>query len=299
MITIPYSYLVFYRVHGGYLMKHSLSIKSIALVESLRPITSILALSGAYIGGIVAGAPYTSIPLLLAVIVVFLLGGGSMAFNDYFDRDIDKISHPLRPIPSKRLTAKEELYFSLILFGLGLLISAFINLVCFGIVLFSIAFLYGYEAYFKNYGFAGNIAVAFMSALSFTFGGAAVGKPFSSLVLSLIVFFMFTGRETLKDVQDVKGDVLSRNTLPMKIGEKNAAIVGSIFLIIALIFSPLPYLLGQLKIYYLIFISIVDLICLYAIRETLKDLRNTERSVGLIRTAAAIGVFAIIIGAIL
>jgi geranylgeranylglycerol-phosphate geranylgeranyltransferase len=298
MIAIPYSYLVFYTIHGGYLMKHSLSIKSIALVESLRPISSILGLSGAYIGGIVAGAPYTSIPLLLATLVVFLMAGGSMAFNDYFDRDIDKISHPLRPIPSKRLTAKEELYFSLILFGVGLVISAFINIICFGIVLFTIAFLYAYEAYFKNYGFAGNIAVAFMSALSFTFGGAAVGKPFSSLVLSSIVFFMFSGRETLKDVQDVKGDVLSRNTLPMKIGERNAAIVGSIFLIIALLFSPFPYLLGQLKIYYLIFISIVDIICLYAIRETLKDLENTERSVSLIRTAAVIGVLAIIIGAI-
>lgn len=280
-------------------MNHPLSIKSLALVESMRPITSILGLAGAYIGGIVAGASYTSFPLLIATVVVFLIGGGSMAFNDYFDRNIDKISHPLRPIPSKRLTAKEELYFSIILFGSAVVISTFINWICLAIVLFSIAFLYGYETFFKNYGLAGNVAVAFMSALSFTFGGAAVGKPFSSVVLSLIVFFMFTGRETLKDVQDVKGDILSRNTLPMRIGERNAAIVGSIFLIIAIVLSPLPFFLGQLKIYYLIFISIVDVICLYAIKETLKDLRNTERSVGLIRAAAAIGVLAIIVGALL
>ena len=278
-------------------MNQPLSIKSLALVESMRPITSILGLAGAYIGGIVAGAPYLSFPLLLATAVVFLIGGGSMAFNDYFDKDIDKISHPLRPIPSKRLTAKEELYFSILLFGLAVIISSFINWICLGIVLFTITFLYGYEVYFKNYGLAGNIAVAFLSAMSFTFGGAAVGKPFSSVVLSLIVFFMFTGRETLKDVQDVKGDLLSRNTLPMRIGERNAAIVGSVFLGFSIILSPLPFLLGQLKIYYLIFISIVDLICLYAIKETLKDLANTERSVGLIRTAAAIGIFAIIVGA--
>ncbi len=265
----------------------------------MRPITSILGLAGAYIGGIVAGAPYTSFPLLLATIVVFLIGGGSMAFNDYFDRDIDKISHPLRPIPSKRLTAKEELYFSFLLFGLAVIISFFINWICLGIVLFSIIFLFAYETKLKNYGLAGNVAVAFLSAMSFTFGGAAVGKPFSSVVLSLIVFFMFTGRETLKDVQDVKGDILSRNTLPMRIGEKNAAIVGSVFLLVAIILSPLPYILGQLKIYYMIFISIVDIICLYAIKETLKDLRNTERSVGLIRAAAAIGVLAIIVGAVL
>lgn len=280
-------------------MNQPISIKSLALVESMRPISSILGLAGAYIGGIVAGAPYFSFPLLLATAVVFLIGGGSMAFNDYFDKDIDKISHPLRPIPSKRLTAKEELYFSILLFGLAVVISAFINWICLGIVLFSIAFLYGYEVYFKNYGLAGNVAVAFLSAMSFTFGGAAVGKPFSSVVLSLIVFFMFTGRETLKDVQDVKGDILTRNTLPMRIGERNAAIVGSVFLAFSIILSPLPFFLGQLKIYYLIFISIVDLICLYAIKETLKDLANTERSVGLIRTAAVIGVLAIIIGAVL
>ncbi len=280
-------------------MNHLYRIKSLALIESLRPISAILGLAGAYIGGIVAGAPYTSFPLFLATIVVFLIGGGSMAFNDYFDREIDKISHPLRPIPSKRLSAKEELYFSIALFATAAVISAFINWICLGIVIFSIAFLYGYEVYFKNYGFAGNVAVAFLSAMSFTFGGAAVGRPFSSMILSLIVFFMFTGRETLKDVQDVKGDLLSRNTLPMRIGERNAAIVGSVFLVISMFLTPLPYLLGQLRIYYLIFINVVNLICLYAIKETLKDLRNTERSVALIRAAAAIGVFAIIIGAIL
>ena len=103
----------------------------------------------------------------------------------------------------------------------------------------------------------------------------------------------------MKDVQDVKGDLLSRITLPMKIGEKNAVIVGSIFLIIAMIITPVPYILGQLKIGYLIFISIVDIICVYAIIETLKDLRNTEKTVSLLRTASAVGIIAIIVGAIL
>jgi len=135
--------------------------------------------------------------------------------------------------------------------------------------------------------------------MSFSFGGAAVGNPFASIILSLLTFFMFTGRETLKDVQDVKGDLLSRNTLPMKIGEKKAAIVGSIFLIIAIFLSPVPYLLGQLRIGYVIFMTIVDLLCIYAIIVTLQDLRNTEKSVSLIRIAAGIGVVAIIIGAVL
>lgn len=274
-------------------------IKTLALVESMRPITSILGLAGAYIGGIVAGANLFSIPLLLAILVVFFIGAGSMSFNDYFDREIDKISHPKRPIPSKRITAKESLIFSLFLFSSAIILAFFINPICFAIVLFSLTALYIYEIYLKNQGFAGNIIVAFLSALSFTFGGAAVGKPFSSLLLSVIVFLLFTGRETLKDVQDVKGDVLSRVTLPMKIGEKPAALVSSIFLIIAILLTPFPYILGQLGIGYLLFIIIVDLICIYGIWETLKDLKNTERTVNLLRTAAGIGVIAILIGAIL
>ena len=104
-----------------------LSIKSIALLESIRPFTTLLGLAGAYIGGIVAGAPLVSLPLILAMIVVFLVGAGSMPFNDYFDHEIDMISHPERPIPSKRLAPKEALYFSLILFGIALSISIFIN----------------------------------------------------------------------------------------------------------------------------------------------------------------------------
>jgi len=280
-------------------MNKSFRIKTIALIESIRPLTTLLGLAGAFIGGLVAGSTFFSIPLILAMIVVFLVGAGSMPFNDYFDHEIDMISHPERPIPSKRIKPVDALVFSIILFGIALSISFFINLLCFGIVLFSLLFLYLYEVFFKNRGFIGNILVAFLSAMSFTFGGAAVGNPLASILLSLITFFLFTGRETLKDVQDVKGDALSRKTLPMKIGEKNAAIVGSLFLIGAIFITPFPYLLNQLKIGYLIFISIVDLICVYGIVQTLKDLRNTEKTISLLRTASAIGIIAIIIGAIL
>lgn len=273
--------------------------KLLAYGESIRPFTSLLGMAGAYIGGIVAEAPFLSTQLLLAIIVVFLVGAGSMPFNDYFDRDVDVISHPKRPIPSKRLTPRETLYFALILFSLAAAISLFINLICFIIILATFGFLYSYEVLFKNQGFIGNIVVAFFSSMSFTFGGIAVGNPFASLLLSLITFFLFTGREVLKDVEDVKGDRLSRKTLPMKIGEYKAVLVASIFLVVAVFLSPLPYLLNQLGIWYLITIILVDTLALYIIYQNLKDLRNTTQSVRLTRIAAAIGIIGIILGALL
>jgi geranylgeranylglycerol-phosphate geranylgeranyltransferase len=280
-------------------MTSRILVKSFALIESMRPFTSILGMAGAYIGGIVAGAPFFSIPLILAMVVVFLAGAGSMPFNDYFDRDVDIISHPNRPIPSKRLSPQETLYFSLLLLSLAVVFSMFINLLCFVIVLFSLGFLYCYEVFFKNQGFVGNIVVAFLSSMSFTFGGTAVGNPFASLLLSLLTFFLFTGREILKDVQDVKGDLFTRNTLPMRIGEKKAVLVASIFLMVAVLLSPLPYLLHQLRISYLIIIIMVDVLAFYVIIQNIRDLQNTERSVSLTRIAAAVGVIAIILGVVL
>ena len=47
--------------------------KIIALILSIRPETTPLGMVTVYIGGLVAGAPFNSIPLLLAVIVTFLL----------------------------------------------------------------------------------------------------------------------------------------------------------------------------------------------------------------------------------
>ena len=280
-------------------MKSKVFGKLRAYGESIRPFTSILGMAGAYIGGIVADAPFLSIPLLLATVVVFFIGAGSMPFNDYFDRDVDIISHPKRPIPSKRLTPKETLYFSLLLFTVALLLSLLINWLSFVIVLLSIGFLYSYEAFFKNHGFIGNIVVAFLSSMSFTFGGIAVGNPFSSLLLSLLTFVLFTGREILKDVEDIKGDLSTRYTLPMRIGEKQAVLVAAFFLFIAVLLSPLPYLFHQLGIGYLFTIIIVDILAVYIITQNIKDLRNTTQSVRLSRIAAAIGVIGIILGALL
>lgn len=280
-------------------MNSKLEVKSVALFESIRPFTTILGIAGVYIGGMAAvRAPIYSLPLLIAMVVVFFVCAGSMTFNDYFDREIDKISHPNRAIPSGRLNPKEVLVFSIILFSFAIILSYFINLLCFAIVLFSILVLYFYEVFFKNQGFIGNVVVAFISAMSFTFGGAAVDNPFASLLLSVLTFFLFTGREILKDVQDVKGDLLKRKTLPMRIGEKKAVIVGSIFLIASIILTPFPFLRGDLGFGYLIFIIIVDLLSIYAIIINLNDIRNTERTVSLIRIAAGIGVIAIIFGTI-
>lgn len=280
-------------------MKSVLTVKIPAMIESLRLFTSLLVPAVVYIGGLVAGSSFFSMPLFLAMISFFMLAAGSMPLNDYLDRKIDGIVHPNRPIPSGRVLPNELLILSLALFASGLILSSFINLICFGLVCFTLIFIFLYELFFKKKGFAGNIVVAFLSSMSFTFGSSALGNPFASLFLSIIAFLLFTGREILKDVEDVKGDEGIRDTLPMSVGEKNAAIIGSIFILAGVVFTPIPYVFNQLGAGYLISIIMVDIIGLYAIIKTLQDLRHTTKTVSLLRVASGLGIFSFLIGTIL
>jgi len=280
-------------------MKYPLFDKTKALIESMRPKTIPLALMGVFIGGIVAdSASYFSFDLFLAVVVAFFITAGSLIFNDYYDWKIDKVIHPKRPIPSGRLLPKEGLYFAILSFCITLILSYFINMVCFGIAVFSIGCIVLYDGLFKNKGILGNLVVAFVSAMSFTFGSAAVGQPFSSLILSIMAFFIFLGREILMDVRDIGGDMLARVTLPMQIGEKAATYVGCIFLAVTIILTPLPFIWGILSIWYLLIIILVDIIGIYVIILSFKKIRNIGKMTDLLRIVAAIGSIAFIVGVI-
>jgi len=156
------------------------------------------------IGGIIGGFDYLNEKLIIAMIAVFFITSGSMGFNDYFDRDIDKKAHPNRPIPSGKITPKQGLIFSIILFSIALIMSVFINMLCLIIAVLTIVLLILYETILKNQGIVGNMIVAFIVAISFIYGGASVGIPEMSLDFTLLAFFLMLGREILMDVTDME-----------------------------------------------------------------------------------------------
>jgi geranylgeranylglycerol-phosphate geranylgeranyltransferase len=269
-----------------------------SLIISMRFKITPLGLLCVFVGGIVAGAPINSLDLFLAMLVTFFIGSGAQTFNDYFDWEIDKINHPERPIHKGILKPNEMLYFSIFLFTAGFVLSIFVNLLCVGIVIFSIIMLIVYEKYSKNIGITGNITVAFITALSFTYGGAAIGNPLASFILSLITFFIMVSREIIMDIRDSEGDKLFRKTLPIKIGKKPALYVACVFLFIAIASTPIPYLLNILNVWYMIIIIFVDIIALFIVFDVLKDIKNVARAASIIRVGFAIGLVAFILGAI-
>jgi len=270
--------------------------KLIALILSIRPETTPLGMLTVYIGGLVAGAPFDSLPLIFAVFATFFITAGSMTFNDAFDWEIDKINHPNRPIPKGILTPKQMLQFTAFLFSIGLIFTFFINIICICIYILSIGFLAIYELYTKKYGVMGNITVAFISSIAFTFGGAAVGNPFVTIPLTILGFLIIFGREILMDIRDADGDKKIRLTLPHQIGIRNASIISSILFLLAIAVSPLPYILNIVNFWYIYFIITVDIFTIFTVIWFLKDHKNAGISAHIIRGALALGLIGFVVG---
>lgn len=279
-------------------MKYPLSDKAKAFTELIRPELCIMGLISVFIGGVISGFQYVSFDLFLAMIVAFFMTAGCHAFNDYFDWEIDKVIHPERPISSGSVLPKEGLQFATVSFLIALVISFVINMLCFRIIVLSVGFIVLYEKFLKNQAFVGNIVVAFLSGMAFTFGGAAVGQPYNAVIISVMAFLLMLGREILMDVRDIEGDILRRATLPMKIGEKYAIYLGCIFLVVTVALTPLPTLWNILSEWYLIIIIPVDLLIVYAILLALKDMQNTGRTTDIVKLGMAFGLIGFIVGII-
>jgi len=201
--------------------------------------------------------------LALTFVTVFLFTAAANTLNDYFDRNVDKVSHPNRPIPSGRVSPQNALLFSLALTIPFFPLSLMINVECFLVILAAEALIISYEKRFKREGLIGNLQISLLGAFLFLYGGfAAYGGDFNSIaragVAALLAFLAMLGREITKDIEDMAGDLRERKTLPMRIGVSRAGAVGASAFILASVLSLLPYLLGILGLYYLLLVLVAD-----------------------------------------
>lgn len=229
----------------------------------------------------------------LAVVVAFTAAGN--AYNDYFDREVDKVAHPERPIPSGTVTPYGASLASVVLFAISVAFSFFVNLWSVIIVVTSVFVMVGYERFLKAEGLAGNLAISWLTGALFLFGGAAVDSLELAWILAALAFLATLGREIVKDIQDIEGDRGTRKTLPMRIGVRNAGILGSVAFISAVSFSPLPYLLDLLSVWYVPVVLASDAIFIYC---ALIHFENPERGQKVAKLAMLIALIAFLVGGV-
>lgn len=236
----------------------------------MRPMNAIVAGLAAVIGFFIATS--TIIPaVLLLVIIVFLVTAGGNVINDYYDSEIDAINRPDRPIPSGKVKKETAYHIAAALFIAGIILSFFTNPLCAGIAVFNSVVLVFYASHLKKSFMLGNIAVSYLSASIFLFGGALSGTEgvLRLVPLALITFLAMMSRELLKDAEDVEGDRASDAvTYPIRYGIITTIRVSLFFIIGAIFASIIPvHLWGP---WYLSGIAIVDLLILYAVLRPLK-----------------------------
>jgi len=190
----------------------------------------------------------------------FLLLAASMILNDYFDREIDAINEPDRPLPSASVKSSEALSFALILASLGLLSASTTGAATLLIAIFSLVIMISYNARVKKTGLLGNVFVSLNVAIPFIYGGFAVARPTWTLaIFSLLAFLSSVGREIVKGITDVPGDTARGvKSVAATMGNSTAAKYGATFFFCAVALSVVPLLLGLVSFYYVPLVAICD-----------------------------------------
>jgi len=220
-------------------------------------------LLAAIVAGGTAGLEEYPAEILLSMGIVVLFTGAGNALNDYYDREVDKVAHPDRPIPRGIVRPRDALASSILMFAATVILSVFVNLWSFAIVVTSILIMVGYESLLKAEGLAGNLAISWLTGALFLFGGAAVDRMELAWILAVLAFLATLGREIVKDIQDIEGDKGSRMTLPMRMGPRGAGAVASFAFVGAVALSPAPYMLDLLSVWYLAAVAVADGIFIY------------------------------------
>lgn len=249
----------------------------------------------AVIGFIVSGGLEIGLGIIFAFVSVFLITGAGNTINDYYDRGADKKNAPQRPIPSNQISAKGALYLALSLFGIGIVMSFFINYYCLGLASLNSVVLFFYGRNLKSSVFVGNLAVSYLTASTFVYGALVLVNPVTTIFLALLAFMANVGREVIGDVEDIEGDKKAGiKTLAIKVGNKRAWLYGRAFIVAAVVLSPIPYLINLLGVYYLIPVLVADALFIASIITS--DARLNQK---LTKIAIFVGLVAFLLGALL
>jgi chlorophyll synthase len=222
-------------------------LSSIGLfVRFLKPVTWIPVIWSFLCGAVASGSfelrDLVGTKFLLALLLTGPLATGTcQMLNDYFDRDLDEINEPSRPIPGGAISLRSATMliaiWSVLSVVVGYLIHPLIGLyVVIGIVN---AHLYSANPIkLKKRLWAGNIIVSVSYLIIPWIAGEIAYRPsfsLASLTPSLIVAGLYTlsstGTMTINDFKSIEGDrQVGIHTLPAVFGERKAAMIASVLI---------------------------------------------------------------------
>jgi chlorophyll/bacteriochlorophyll a synthase len=217
-----------------------------AVLTLLKPVTWFPPMWAFSCGVVSSGAALTTERWWLLALGIGLTGplvcASSQAVNDWFDRHVDAINEPTRPIPSGRIPGRWGLYIGIAWSLLSLLVA--LPLGAGGVLATAVALLFSW-AYsmpplrLKGNGWLGNLAVGLTyEGLAWITGAAIMLAPALPDARILGVALLYSlgahGILTLNDFKAIDGDrAMDVRSLPVQLGTRGAAIVASLVMLIA------------------------------------------------------------------
>ena len=205
-----------------------------AVLELLKPITWFAPMWAFACGVVSSGVPTSARwPVILAGVALAgpLVCATSQAVNDWYDRHVDAINEPNRPIPSGRIPGRWGLYIACLWTAFSLVWAWSLGTWVFAAAVIGLALAWAYSAppfRLKQNGWWGNSAVAAAYEGLPWFTGAAVmaaSLPDPRIILLAALYsFGAHGIMTLNDFKAIEGDTrLGVRSLPVQLGADRAA----------------------------------------------------------------------------
>ncbi|MFZ9735045.1 MAG: chlorophyll synthase ChlG [Burkholderiaceae bacterium] len=206
-----------------------------AVRELFKPITWFPPM-WAFACGVIASGVSIRENWVLALLGILLAGplvcATSQAVNDWFDRHVDAINEPQRPIPSGRMPGRWGLYLAVLWTAISLVVALALGPWGFGAAAIGLALAWAYSMppiRLKENGWWGNLAcglsyegLAWITGAAVMAGGAF--PEVRSVVLALLYSLGAHGIMTLNDFKSIKGDAqMGVRSLPVQLGPNRAA----------------------------------------------------------------------------
>ena len=190
-----------------------------------------------------------------------LIAAAGYIINDYFDMGIDMVNKPHKMTIEKFFSRRRIIIWHILLNILGLMIAGyiayhFVKLRFLSVQILCIFLLLVYSTTFKRKLLSGNLIIAILTSL--TLYTAALYEPQfhlydfkNSYSVSLWIYLLFSFcitfvREIIKDIEDVKGDLVQKcETIPLVFGINRAKNIVFLiaFILISIIFLASVFLL--------------------------------------------------------
>jgi chlorophyll synthase len=205
-----------------------------AVLELLKPITWFPPMWAFSCGVVSSGLPLgPRWPVVIAGIVLCgpLLVATSQVVNDWFDRHVDAINEPQRPIPSGRIPGRWGLWLAILWTLMSLALASQLGAWVFGAAAVGLVLAWLYSAppvRLKQNGWWGNAACAITYEGFAWFTGAAVMigdvPPWWIVALAFLYSAGAHGIMTLNDFKSIEGDIRTGvRSLPVQLGVDAAA----------------------------------------------------------------------------